>query len=214
MARIAEFTVPATEFVLVGALAAAPDARAEAERVVSATGRTPYFRVSGGDVPAFERGLDEDPAVADWEVAERGETGRLYRATWADDPTRVELALDETATSLVRAVGEADTWRLRVLVPDQEALSAFHERCEAREVPFTLTRLFDGAERIDDDRYGLTPDQFEVLAAAMRNDYFGVPRGVKLSELAESLDISTQAASKRLRRGHENLLENTLFAEE
>ena len=57
----------------------------------------------------------------------------------------------------------------------------------------------------------MTPEQFEALVAAVRNDYFAVPRGIPLAELAEGLGISTQAASKRLRRGHERLVRNALL---
>jgi hypothetical protein len=41
-----------------------------------------------------------------------------------------------------------------------------------------------------------------------------VPREVTLTELADRLDISRNALSARLRRGHRNLLANTLVHEE
>lgn len=209
MARIAEFTVPAAEFVLGGTLGGVPDVRVEAERVVSTAGVTPYVRATGDGFPAFERALDRDPTVADAEAIGRGEGERFYRIAWTGR-SPLGFVLANTDGSLLRAVGEDGTWRLRVLFPDQRGLTAFNEFCTGYGVDFTLVRLFEPGERTD-GRYDLTPEQFEVLVAAVRNDYFAVPRGITLSELADDLGISTQAASKRLRRGHESLVRNALL---
>nr|WP_256487766.1 MULTISPECIES: helix-turn-helix domain-containing protein [unclassified Haladaptatus] len=57
----------------------------------------------------------------------------------------------------------------------------------------------------------MTDEQREALATAFASGYFRVPRETSLSELAETLDISPQAASGRLRRGLERMLGATLF---
>ncbi|WP_263654245.1 helix-turn-helix domain-containing protein [Halomicrobium urmianum] len=44
--------------------------------------------------------------------------------------------------------------------------------------------------------------------------YFEVPRATTLADVADDLDISRNAASARLRRGHRNLLASTLVHDE
>ena len=45
---------------------------------------------------------------------------------------------------------------------------------------------------------------------ALEAGYFEVPKQAGIEEIADELDITPQAMSQRLRRGHENLLKNTL----
>ena len=40
--------------------------------------------------------------------------------------------------------------------------------------------------------------------------YFDVPREAKLGDIADRLDVSHQALSERLRRGHANLVQETI----
>lgn len=58
--------------------------------------------------------------------------------------------------------------------------------------------------------FGLTAERYEVLTAAAERGYFDVPRRLTMTELAEELDISQQALSERLRRGHGTLIDSAL----
>ncbi|MUV89266.1 hypothetical protein GJ629_04600 [Halapricum sp. CBA1109] len=49
-----------------------------------------------------------------------------------------------------------------------------------------------------------------MLQLAVRRGYFTIPREVTLSELAAELDLSSQAASERLRRGIRTLVQTVL----
>ncbi len=52
------------------------------------------------------------------------------------------------------------------------------------------------------------------MLAALEHGYYDVPREASLTDLAERLDVSHQALSERLRRGHGNLVKHALGANE
>jgi predicted DNA-binding protein YlxM (UPF0122 family) len=52
------------------------------------------------------------------------------------------------------------------------------------------------------------------LVLAVRNGYYSIPRQVSTQELADTLEISDQAVTERLRRAIETLVENTIIAME
>ena len=59
-------------------------------------------------------------------------------------------------------------------------------------------------------QYNVSEKQREALVLALEMGYFEIPREATLEAVAERLDISTKAASERLRRGQTNLLNDTL----
>ncbi|MFC7142999.1 helix-turn-helix domain-containing protein [Halosimplex aquaticum] len=58
--------------------------------------------------------------------------------------------------------------------------------------------------------FHLTDEQFTTVKAALDRGYYKVPREATLEELANELDVSHQALSERLRRGHRTLIENVI----
>lgn len=64
-----------------------------------------------------------------------------------------------------------------------------------------------------DNPFGVTEAQQEALLHALEAGYFDVPRQAKLGTIAEKLGITTSALSTRIRRGQQNLLQNTLAQE-
>ncbi|WP_368276914.1 helix-turn-helix domain-containing protein [Halocatena pleomorpha] len=68
-------------------------------------------------------------------------------------------------------------------------------------------------QTVDDEQstlYGLTSAQHRALTQADNMGYFKVPRDVGLETVAETLDISHQALSERLRRAHQTLIGSTI----
>lgn len=59
-------------------------------------------------------------------------------------------------------------------------------------------------------QYGLTPRQRETLVEALQRGFYDVPRNVNMTELADTLEITQQSLSSRLRRAHAMLVQNTL----
>ncbi|GAA5059049.1 helix-turn-helix domain-containing protein [Haladaptatus pallidirubidus] len=64
------------------------------------------------------------------------------------------------------------------------------------------------------ERAQLTAAQRDALVAAVEHGYYRIPRDIALEDLADSLGISRQAASERLRRGIEQLVTTVLIEPE
>jgi predicted DNA binding protein len=50
----------------------------------------------------------------------------------------------------------------------------------------------------------------ETVKAAVESGYYGIPRDTTLEDLATDLNVSHQALSERLRRGHRALIESVI----
>lgn len=236
MSVLVELTAPADEFVLADTMTAAPDMRIEIKRVVAGTEEvTPYFWASGGDFDAFEQALRDDEWTRDVLTLEEhgdgspetaGEQGndgsedygndeRFYRVTWKTDAPNLIDAMTDAKAAILEAVSDgSDSWKLKVLFPNRDALSQFHDYCVEHGFSFELQRVYQPENPQEEAEYEVTDEQQEALVAAYHAGYFDVPRDRTLTELADELDISRNALSARLRRGHRNLLANTLVHEE
>lgn len=226
MSVLAEFVVPASEFVLADTLTVAPNMRIEIKRVVGGkTFVTPYFWAAGGDFETFEQALREDEMIRDVLTLEEHdeqsegdvphEEERFYRVTWEATVPSLITAVGDAQASILQAVStDGAKWEVKVLFADDTDLSAFHEYCVEHEFTIEPQRVYRPKNPQEQAEYGVSEAQQEALEAAYRAGYFNVPRDKTLTELAEGLDISRNALSARLRRGHRNLLAHTLIHEE
>jgi predicted DNA binding protein len=105
-------------------------------------------------------------------------------------------------------------WELCVRFPDRESFEAFRDDCPAEEAKLDVQAVYKTHVSVRTKRCPLTEQQAELIRLAARGGYFEVPREQSLGELATELDISTQAASERLRRGMDSLIDETLPREE
>lgn len=217
MSVLAEFIVPANKFVLADTLTAVPEIRIEIKRVVGGTEYvTPYFWAAAGDLDAFERALREDEMTREvLTLEENQEDERFYRVTWETPiPNLIDAVSDAKATILEAVSDQEGRWELKVLFPDRGALSAFHDYCLDHDFSVRLERVYWPENPQEQAEFGVTEKQQEALMAAFDAGYFEVPRDHSLTEVAGDLGISRNALSARLRRGHRNLLANTLVHDE
>ncbi|KTG10319.1 hypothetical protein AUR64_12140 [Haloprofundus marisrubri] len=213
MSSIAEFVIPVEEFVLGDVLSSASGLEVAIERLVVHTegGLVPYIRVVGDDLSSFGDALEDDRTIADVRLIESFEGERLYRVHWVAETDALEAALNPIDASIVRAVAGERYWHLRGLFADREALASFYDACRAA-YSIELDNVYDRRNPATFGEYEVTPEQRDLLVAAFEGGYFEVPRRITTQDLAEEFDISVQAVSQRLRRGHQNLLRNTLAA--
>ena len=209
---VVEVGLPADEFALAETTNRFEDLEYEIERVVAHDDDCvmPYVWIDGPSVGDVEPVLAEDGSVADLErLADLGEE-RLYRMDWvAQIDTLVEILIEEEG-AILSAHGNGEDWTLRSLFPSREALSRTHDYCEDHGLTMDIYTIYN----VDDGRkgrFGLTDDQQSTLVAAYDAGYYEIPRETSMTELAESMDVSHQALSERLRRGHESLVENTVI---
>ncbi|WP_129114994.1 helix-turn-helix domain-containing protein [Halegenticoccus tardaugens] len=214
MSTIAELGLPADEFALVETFDRVESAEAEVERVV-AFERDRVFpfvwlTADGADREAVDAALDADPSVENVQLLADLDDEWLYQMNWVSDVRVVaHILLDEDATVLT-AVGRDDRWHLRVLFPDRASLSSTYDFCEREGFSLQVASIYDLDDR-NHGQYGLTSEQHESLVTAAESGYYDIPREATLSDVAEELEISHQALSERLRRGHGGLVKNTLL---
>ncbi|WP_433630492.1 helix-turn-helix domain-containing protein [Halomicrococcus sp. NG-SE-24] len=215
MSILAEFTVPARNFVLSEALRAVPDVHVEIERVVADEEKiTPYFWAAGDDISAFEDALEYDNTIQDIVTLEEHDEERFYRGYWEQDGDDITQAVSLVEATILEASSDDSEWDVRMLFPDEQTLTKFHNYCSEHDIVFELMRLYDSRRPEALGKYEITPKQREALLAALDRGYFEVPRSTALKDIADALDISQNALSTRLRRGHANLISNTLRHEE
>lgn len=210
MATVVRARVPAEEFVLYETLRSHPALQIECERIVeSGDVVMPLVWARGVERDLLESTLDDDDSVDSLECLAEFDTELLYRMEWVSRVDLVVQMLTTSGATVMNAYGDGDDWELRVLYPEREDLARTTEFCEEHGLRFDVLRVRD-LEGEPAGRYGLTNEQYEALTLAIDRGYFDVPRAASLDGLADELDISHQALSERLRRGHEALIEETL----
>ena len=213
MSTIAELTLPAAEFALHETLETVPEAKFEIERVVAHDSQRvmPFVWAADEavDRETLDEALDADPSVANVTALADFEDDWLYRMEWVTDIRVVLHVLLERDGTILTANGRDDRWYLRILFPDRESLSATHDFCREEGLAFDVRRVYElDSERRD--QHGLTDAQHETLVTALERGYFDIPQATTLDELATEFDVSRQALSERLHRGHKALIESAL----
>jgi len=208
---ILEIAVPTEAFLFEEALRKFPGVVVELEMVVPTCHRfAPFFWASDGETTAFRDAVETDPKMERVRQVETFDEGALYQAEWRTDDGLLDWCANSSdSVILLQAEGQADEWILKFRFPSREALGEFRSFYEERDVSVRLVRLYDLAEP-KMGQYNVTDKQRETLVEALRMGYFEIPRRASLGDVAESLGISPNSASERLRRGNKNLVSNTL----
>lgn len=211
MSIIAEFSVPSAEFALHETLVAVPEMVVEVERVVAHEPDRimPLFWTRGDNHADFEDAAADDPSVERITKLDEADDAVLYRAEWVENVETVAYAYTETGATILEATGQNERWNVQMRFDDEDALSTFRAYLDENDHPFSLDALYRQHQPTTDGHDVTTP-QREALLAALDAGYYNVPRDDTMDEVAADLGISQQALSKRLRRGHCNLVETTL----
>ncbi|AEH37094.1 helix-turn-helix domain-containing protein [Halopiger xanaduensis] len=180
-----------------------------------------FCRMRCDDHERLERALAADGTVAEFERLDRSNDRARFRVTRSESGGGSDLGSGpESAPDVVGAYrrwvsvggellgGRATNgrWEIDMRFPDREAFTDYHEFLAAHDVEFELHRLADGPSAQSDDAV-VTDSQREALALALEHGFFDVPRETGLTTIAETLEISEQAVSERLRRGQARLVE-------
>lgn len=215
MSAIVEATLPAEQFVLSETLDRHPDAEFDVLRVVTnGLDRVmPFVWVTGDDLDGLVSTIEADPSTEDVEVIAELDDECLLRMAWTANIGVIVYILVEEDAMVVDAVGKDGVWRFRILFPEHDSVSTTHDFCEEYGIDLEFERISQLSESLRRGQYGLSEPQYETLVQAYESSYYRVPRAVNLQELAEELDVSHQALSERMRRGHETLVANALQPE-
>lgn len=211
MSVIAEFSIPASDFVLGRALQASEGLAIEMEKVIpTGDDAIPYFWVIGENAHEFDEVLQDEPGLLGFEVVDELDGRKLYRTRW--DPS-VDTFLEATTghdAALLEAGGDASSWGFQFRFPDSHELSEFHTACREADIDISIDRLYNPVEPRMGTEWGLTEAQRNLLEYAYDKGYFDVPRRITQVEIAEGLGVSDQSVNERLRRGLSALIESSI----
>ena len=214
MNTVAEVRIPAEEFVLETTLHAVPDVEFELVQMVACSDEhvMPFVWVTASDFDRVEQAFEVDSTVENVTLlADLGEK-RLYQMDWIARLRLIIYPLLEERGTILNAYGKREQWYLRMLFPSRDCLSSTYDFCREHDLTLQIENIYTMGGSDRRGQYGLTHEQHTALLAALERGYYDIPRTITLEELADQLDISHQALSERLRRGSENLLQNTLVA--
>lgn len=214
MATIAEFTIPAADFPLGNIFETLPDVTIEIERVVP-TGRAilPYFWVRNVPVERVQQTLELQGALESFTVVDTLDSQGLIRADWNADVEGVLTGIIDAGLTLLSATGTEEEWRFEFRAEDTDRISRFQQYCTDHDIDAELVRLYDVGETGSIGQYSITPEQREALLLAYEEGYYQFPRQTDLETLAEEFNITRQSFADRLRRGHRNLIGETVAQE-
>ena len=212
MGTIVDILVSPGEFALTETFERVPDAVFEPIRVAAHEPRRamPLLWAGSSDLGRLDSALRADETTNSVTRLSVDTEHALYRVTWCARTRAVTDTFVEANGTLLNAHGTADCWSFRVLFPDQAAVSSAYDVWRDRGFDPSIRHVNELAETLQYSGTGLSQCQHEVLTEAFRTGYYDIPRGVTLGELATDFDVSHQALSERLRRGHRTLLETTI----
>ncbi|WP_458208076.1 helix-turn-helix domain-containing protein [Haladaptatus sp. NG-SE-30] len=211
-----DIRLAAEEFAFGQVFQTAPDLRVEFDRIVP-MGRDdeylPFVWVmatkAAPQPELIEEAFTESPDIEGYELLTAIGDKRLYRLHWL--PT-VESLLDgilQARGTIVEGYGEHGEWAFRLRFATQDDISQFDDYCATHEIARTIDRVTD-IHPPEGRRLDLSPEQLEVMRVAYSHGYFEVPRRISQTDLGDLLGITHQAASERLRRANEKIIEQSM----
>ena len=188
-------------------------------RVVPEVGTDPehdmyFILVEGDDLSGLEASLDADHTVVENELRSEFDRQCLYAVEFAPETMLLAPRVTEAGGLSLEAKALNDGWMERWQLPSREALHSIWEHARDTSFTFEILELYRHDDTVFGGSFGLTEEQREALVLAKTKGYFQEPRSFSLSELADELGISPTAASGRLRRGIDKLVQSTLLDEE
>ncbi|MBV0922792.1 helix-turn-helix domain-containing protein [Halomicroarcula limicola] len=206
MVVISDITVPSEDFALGNLLDEYPDIDIEIERIVPLQdGVMPLVWVANAPLEEVEGTIRADSLTKDVRVVTDADERSLFEIRWSSEINGLIQSMIANDVQVLTADGDEDEWEFRLQFLSRSDLTSFREQCGANDVDIRLRRLYNPS--IPDEDRELTGAQTECVMAALDMGYWNVPREHTLGEVADRVGISTNAASQRLRRGLEKLVE-------
>lgn len=212
MSTIVTARVPTEEFALRETFAEVPAATFKTLSVAAHNARQPipFLWATAPELEAVDAAVRSDTTVDTVQAISSTGGKRLYSISWAPQIRSLLTVLVESGGTLLEARAHDREWTFDLLFPDHPTASRTCRSCQDWGMDLTVTRLKNDPCSVGSPEQFLSDKQQETLVTAFESDYYTVPRGVTMEELAERLGVSHQALSERLRRGHQGLISKTL----
>jgi len=212
------FRVPAESFVLEKTLSSTPGLRAKIQPTVlyqpESNRSVRLLWVAYDDLETLEASIESDDSVRGVSLVAAFEERHewLFRAEL--ETGAPSSLLTATNAIILSACSQSTAWDVCMLFPDRQTLSRAYETCLDRGSEIHIMRVREVSEIDHVGGTDITLKQYEALTVAHRLGYYEIPSRTSVEEIAEALDISHQALSERLCRGHRNLIQTFLKNEE
>lgn len=214
MGTVVDTRIPADDFCLEHTFSEVPNIRIELVRAAChGDNLLPLVATNGARSEQVNDALAADATINSVTPLSAREFRSTFWVDWADPARELLNTLRQKEVTLLSAVGEGGQWKLSFLYPDDDPVSSIFAEWKHDGLNLSVKRVNGAIGPFYNDRFGVTEEQYEALIQAVESDYYEIPRGTNLKGLACELKISHQALSERLRRGHKNLVENTLIVD-
>jgi predicted DNA binding protein len=211
METVVVATIPIDQFVLEGTIERVPDIELEfLQSAIHGSACTMPFLWASTDRPdELDNALRSDSSVEHARrLSQDGDRG-LYELDWTAAAARLIDGFAETDGSILDVRGTSEQWEFQILFPDRASASETFQAWRDDGIGPSLSRIGNFAYP-ESNKGGLSATQHSTITQAFEADYYKVPRGTTLAELSSGFDVSHQAVSERLRRGHSHLVEQML----
>lgn len=211
METVIDATLPTDQFVLEETIEVVSDVEFEFARLAihSSDCTVPFLWASTNQPEQLDAALQNDSSTERVHCLSREDGQCLYSIDWTKRAARRIDRLVEADGSVLAVRGTSDHWTVQTLFTDRETASeTFQTWCDEGVTP--SLSCIGSISRGDETSMGLSATQYSTIARAFQTGYYDIPRGTTLAELAADLDVSHQALSERLRRGHAHLVERLL----
>lgn len=212
MSTIATIRIPASEFALDEVLSRTPTLDVRPLRSVQIDGATlsPSLWFQSEDTATIEAGLRADPTASNHSRLFSSADGGVYRVDLRPTADEFMRLFSAPEVSVSGAFGHDGEWVFRALAASRDSLSELTTYWRRTGIDYDVERIVACEDVPSPTRFGLTDAQYHTLVTAFREGYYSVPRESDITAVSNMLGVSHQAASQRLRRGHEQLVQNTL----
>lgn len=173
----------------------------------------PFF-IEYDDRERLEAALDEDPTVEAYKCVDWMGEGGIYYIEHTEQTELISTVATGVNGFLIHTETADGGWRVRLLLPNREALSEIWEYARTNDISMEILEIYGNSNTNDETSYGLTEEQRVALKTVYEHGYFNEPRDISLDEAAAEIGLSSTAMSGRLRRGMRNLISSTIADDE
>jgi predicted DNA binding protein len=211
MTTIVKATIPAEQFALSETFRAVPEVEFDAVRLAThGTDRVvPLLWATNADTEPVAAAISDDRTTRGTRVITSRNRNTLFRMDWTEQVRFLTHVLTEERGAVISARGRSDGWTFRILFPERDAVPSTYHACEEYDIVIDRIAALEDTPSIEGST--LTDGQFTTVKNAVDRGYYEVPRRTTLQELAADLEITHQALSERLRRGHRALIESAII---
>lgn len=207
MGVLAQFNYRPDGFVLAETIRDLPEVELEVIQMMGIDPSCPHLWVwvHGAEHDHVEHVLATDSTVSEFVRYTETEIQTLYRVCAAETARAIYPLWVDVGAEICTKEYRGGWWRCTIRLPDRSGLSEVRDWLDTNGVEYQLESVFSDTGR-NGSGIELSEQQRAVLKVALDKGYFEIPRNGTLDDIAAELDISSQAASERLRRGHRQLV--------